>query len=1430
MSTPDPTPDPTPGPIPDPAPDPAPDPDPSVGVDQNVLLPLKVDAFVFNRAVCDAGGKEADSKKKAKIAPIAQPNYSFLRLDERYLQSDIMNDVDLHNAWPAQKNSRFTDLGTGEPRRNRQGVYIHWTMPRVYRSGKAVSDKSQDKDQQAQQKYPEVPTRWLIVRKIDDMSTIRPVEAATSGLKRVTAWILESDRMWDIDELDLDVDLQVDVSPFIKTDTSKIDLKGQAEVFIGAKTKAESWKETWRDSETGVSNKETSVRWVDLSLLSSSNQLFPDYQPHCSNVFSIVDNFNYGKGKFLEHASASYYVLGWHSKLRTDLFQPDEKEQVRLDKPRKELLSILNMKIKETVKDPKSPDGGDKPVELPTAFKNWLKADKPTFTLCHGAMYSVQWDVEQPPKNIPADSFAELINGTLPISVGTTPMDALMAYAGAHEDDQTEIAKVEKALKNLEEALLATDDGVESQAKASDMLYNWNYLRLDGGELFHLSGSDGGGKPTVPEHMQMKLIELNQLRRLADAVSRKLQRLRWSMFSEWWKFVTVHMPKRDQDKNKIINDAFDNVALIKGSISELEIQLGDIMKEIKVIQDADADKLFLAGTLPAFQQQRDPTLLVGGVKSGWEPDYLEPLKIRLDLQLGKSEGRPKLDKDGWEDVMMGVSQMPEKIIASATALLQEFVILENKRDGKENPLITDQAPLFHDTVGSTAKSPIWRDFWHDTQPWFPLFLEWEVEYTHVPDELWSLYENKPYLSKKKKLHFGIRSDVDLEEKNQNVAERDSRKLSGRVLILPQPSFSLRAKVKQLFDGTPSDKLNDLAPEAERTLINDNLHLLEFLSAPLAGFNSHMVTVEQGNHVKPSVKDPSGDLTFLEEAERRIIGLDGPTMASIGIESDVTPYGTSKKSNGRGFSVFKPVTHGQFKISKLNIIDKFGQAIHAVDPRITNSPQKVWPCISEWYQPQAKPDGTTPNIIETEKTPEYRTNCEYVQVPPQINQPTRLRATFVMPTAVKTSDETVKQGWRPANEWDNPIWGWVVVNYANSGLQLFLKDGTFYREVRLSGETGATASPEWLPFKKPDNPGGVAEDARQLSLLVAALTRDEDYLARFYKMLKAASATQDPMPSAYADFTNALVGRPLALANMGWALELATPELESQMADDMDKKDKYKHLLEINSPTGKPVYDFPVKLGDVERGFDGLVGYFNAKPLESLAKGDWLDLSQFFSHFAKGSAQQPMKTNDGEPRLVEIITDNYPRLHATYVDPTGKTAEAYDLALSETLNVFGALVNPFSAVHGYSGILPVKELALPTWTWASSMSNMTAFFHAGPVLVADDVPKFKKSRRLSSGKPVTVVEKPDGEVGVRLASTSMSQWVWLQPYSKDEIPPEERDEEDGEGNGEDETDLETYMPLAVDAPDLKARLAEGPYTALEGYLQMAPSVKKKDEEV
>ncbi|TVY63530.1 hypothetical protein Focb16_v014230 [Fusarium oxysporum f. sp. cubense] len=347
------------------------------------------------------------------------------------------------------------------------------------------------------------------------------------------------------------------------------------------------------------------------------------------------------------------------------------------------------------------------------------------------------------------------------------------------------------------------------------------------------------------------------------------------------------------------------------------------------------------------------------------------------------------------------------------------------------------------------------------------------------------------------------------------------------------------------------------------------------------------------------------------------------------------------------------------------------------------------------------------------------------MPPQINQPSRLNALFVIPGPgshkknVKNDDnrgaheslepkKPAEPLWQAANEWDQPIWGWVVINYANSGLQFFLPNGTFYREVRLgAGPEDKTSldpsvEPLWLPFKEPDDPKKATRwDIQQLSHLVKTLANSTPYLSNFIDMVQRASSAKTPAPSSYAEFRSALIGRPLALTYMAWSLELSGPEWTSQMDSDPTPS---RTLLPTRKDDKHPPqqYSFPVQIGDEQRDFDGLVGYFLPKATDEVESGDALDLTKIYSHFAIAKPPVPTTTmshDQPEGPIIPITSDRYPELRAHYIAPSSvNTPEDYaaqrDLELQLSGFVVGALVDPFLPCHAFTAILPPRELSLP----------------------------------------------------------------------------------------------------------------------------------------
>lgn len=867
--------------------------------DSVLLVPVQLQAFSLNPAACGTGD---DDDKGARIIPITQPNYTFLRLDNFIVQSDVLEHADLHNAAPAKTNSRMTDLGsrTYAARRNRHGIYLHWILPQLYRSGVAAADSvspRRDGDERLRRGLPSrdfkadpaaggastpeflaPPTRWIVIRKLDLDSVDQTVR---SQFKEYQAWVIESDYLWALDDIPLDYDLEVDVSPFVVGAAGPGDentIVQQAEVFIGRKTPLEEWSEP------------TDAKYADISSLRSGNQFFADFQLHNTNVFSILDSFEY-KGPdqekyYLDEATASYYLFGWHSDNSSDPLWDEDRRYAHSQRLEAMFMTLIDTGISDVT-------------------NAWLESSDPARLCLHGALYDVRWDHKNKPASVPADDFAKrVLDKTVPaISVGTTPMDALLTYCSARQgSEEGRVAKLEEDILAIDSLLHARDDGVEGQREAKDTVYNWNFSRSKGGVHFFFGSEDKTGKPTKPTDEAINALrEVNQIQLVLDASRRLADQWRWDMFSTWWKFVSSVSNKEENDPatKQEANDIARRLGNLNKCIEDLETQLRDKL---------DADNGLLAeaktGVLQFFYRAKDPTMLVGGVESGWPADFSDNVSVRLPVQtVVPALGLPP---DVSSLILAIQNVLPMNV---AEALISEFYALQPIQQPPDKPPQGHAYPQFHEQ-GTEEKSS--RDNWGNRQPWLPLYVEWEAEYTHIPYDFWVLDEQAVRLSEHKRMRYGVdTTELPLWEKLKEP--HDTRILSGRVLILPQPSFSLKSKVTQLFSDTPPKILEGYLKESDRKELLENIDSLHYLSCPLFGLTEGLLTLNIGTHIKPENKEQTEGrdaVVALKAAQFHNAGLTKDRIELIQGNSGFTPFAATKNFTNAANCPFKPVTHGQ----------------------------------------------------------------------------------------------------------------------------------------------------------------------------------------------------------------------------------------------------------------------------------------------------------------------------------------------------------------------------------------------------------------------------------------------------------------------------------------------------------------------------------------
>ena len=414
-----------------------------------------------------------------------------------------------------------------------------------------------------------------------------------------------------------------------------------------------------------------------LTVNSSSNPFFADYTVMNSNVLSILDNFSYGdplKPSYLKSATADYCVIGWHSDEKDDPFTDDSR-------PLKDRLSDFFM----TVTNP-----NDSRLKLPDS----------TRSIYSGSMYTVVFDRLNPPKTVLADEIGKNFRKEVkmePVSVGATALDAVLAYLRAHETDD-----LSKDIVKIASLLIAADETYDTQVQAQDLLYGYNYDASDGGIEWHYDGTVPRGAapntPATPSPTEADaLMALNEAQTRLDILSNDIRDKRYQMFSLWWQLVSDR-------QNSVLNHNNDPVAIQKRyrqAADDLSKVISDLFNQQTHLQGAVLDhskkvRCKKVSKLPFFQR-KDPTVSIAGMGSGWPDKWLQSLLVRFEDETPKSSNASQ------------VAKLPPGLQPIASRVFNEFL-------GGPPTAPPPNSPL--------ANSIPWWKSWNNTQPFFPLFVEW----------------------------------------------------------------------------------------------------------------------------------------------------------------------------------------------------------------------------------------------------------------------------------------------------------------------------------------------------------------------------------------------------------------------------------------------------------------------------------------------------------------------------------------------------------------------------------------------------------------------------------------------------------------------------------------------------------------------------------
>jgi hypothetical protein len=342
--------------------------------------------------------------------------------------------------------------------------------------------------------------------------------------------------------------------------------------------------------------------------------------------------------------------------------------------------------------------------------------------------------------------------------------------------------------------------------------------------------------------------------------------------------------------------------------------------------------------------------------------------------------------------------------------------------------------------------------------------------------------------------------------------------------------------------------------------------------------------------------------------------------------------------------FFPVRSGHLRITRLVLVDGFGRAQTVVDadePALARRAMVVGEALSD--------GGGGP--------------APWVALPPRIVQPARLLARWV-----SVADEA-QQRYREStsNPATSPILGWIVPDHLDRSVLVCDASG------RLLGELGpGAAGPVWRAVPGAGNGGAAGQalaDAPHLQAFVDGLVRAGagalEALLELIDRVSLCLTTPHAQPKAGP---GQVVGQPLALARASVALEVWGRRATDQRATDPATEET----------GGLGAVRFPVRLGDVRRSADGLIGCH-------------------------------VGTDYG--RILPAFGAPAPPRGQTYVAVDGDLPVSLDAGRVDVT----LLLDPRGSVHVTSGILPVAVLELPGPLVTETLERMELSIRVGPVL-------------------------------------------------------------------------------------------------------------------